>query len=498
MRRLRRLLVALLLLVLALCAGLALTVDGFARRALEQQLAKAFTTKVVLEQVEVDLLGGTVEVTGLSVANAPGFGELPLFAAQRFEVTVRLASLFSTPLVIESAILQSPRLRISWAQDGSANLEQARRPPQDTTDAGPNRSEPFRLRIERLEVADLELHFEDGSTEGEPVAAHLEQLDVRLFGVDLFSDADRPVSDLRIGGRLAAGEARAPLQICAFAPPIPADGLSDFDLELYAAGIDLQPFETYLTAAATELLGGRYLDVGLRCQAQDKQLQGLLLLRSSGGEQYELALDGTIRAPRLADNVGVLAAFRLPGQKLGRLLGLVTGAASDLREAAVARAGDLAEEAGKRTDRLRQAGRKVASGVSGIKDAVMHPTQAPQKAIDAARGLGRGGVRLVEGVLGAGKNVAEKAVDLAGGGAGQALESGENLAATLLSLSQILHRAETGEARTRRQAEEQQRFLAAVRQMLERRRRAAQTIADETTAQRVEQELRALDVASDR
>ena len=474
MRLLRRLLIVLFALALLLVAGAALSADGFARRTLEQQLAEAFTTEVVLDEVDLRLFQGTLEVTGLQIDNPPGFSDQPLFSAQRFEGTVRLASLFSSPLVIERAILQGPRIQVVLREDGSVNLALARRPapPLDEEPPAPE-AERFGMRIEQLEIVGLELHYEDQSKSGEPVLARLGQVDLRLFGLELGKDGDEPVSDLRIGGRLEAGNALAPLRVSAYAPPPGAGGFEDFDVDLYAAGLDLRPFQPYLTRAASTLLGGRYLDVGLRCRARDNELSGRLLLRSSGGEEYALPLAGTVADPRLVDNAGIRAAFQLPREKLERVLGAVTGTGRFLGRTAVARAGDVVKGAGRAAGQVGRAGKQVASG---LKDAVTDPTQIPEQAVETAKKLGEKGVGLVGSILKTGKKVADKTVDT-----------------VELGLNEILSRQETDAERTRRLAEEDRRFRAAVREMLRRRRQAALDVGGDETVQRIDRELEALD-----
>ena len=504
MRYLRRLFILLFVLVLLVALALHFSADRVFRRQLEERLGNAFATDVHLDQVEVSLFSGELSVYGFAVENPDEFGSRPMLSAERFEAKVRLGSIFSSPLVIEKVLVHSPTIRVTVLEDGRVNLEQALRP-REPGEAKPD-AERSALSFEHLEVVNLVLEYEDRGTESAPVRASLEQVDARMFQLLLGSDKDRPVADLRVTCQLISGDARAPLMISASAPPPGEEGLRDFHLDLYAAGIDLVPFEAYLTAAATTLLGGRYLDVDLRCDANAGSLNGALGLRSSGGEQYRLPLHGSVGAPRLTDNVGVLAAFALPEQKLRRAWGAVSGEGRRVGTLAIDQTGRLVGGARRAAEGLGRTGLDLASSVGqtgedlagGVEDVVVDPTRAPEKVVDTARGVGRRGARLARGVLGAGEKLVEKVVDTAEAGTEEVLDRGGNLAKRLTSLPDLLSNTETAEDRSHRHLEEKTRYLAAARRMLQARLDLAQQINDDETVARVQRELDVLPAADSR
>ncbi|MFH0946030.1 MAG: hypothetical protein V2A76_12595, partial [Planctomycetota bacterium] len=480
MRYLRRLLLVLVALVLLLALALHLSADRVFRRQLEARLEATFATEVHLDQVEVDLFSGELSVEGFAVENPDEFGAQPMLSAEKFEAKIRIGSLFSSPLVIEKVLLHSPTVRVAMLADGRVNLHQALRPRESDDEKPEAKGKRLALSVELLEVVGLVLEYEDQSPGGEPVRASLKQFDARLFQLLLGSDGDLPVADLRVTCQLISGDAHAPLMISACAPPPGEDGLRDFHVDLYAAGIDLAPFEEYLTPAATTLLGGRYLDVDLRCDANAGALDGVLGLRSSSGENYRLPIRGTVGAPRLTDDVGVLAAFSLPEQKLGRVWGAVRGGGRRLEAAAADQTGRLVGGARRAAEGLGRAGLDLAGGVGragedlvegveqtgkdvagGLKDVVVDPTRVPEKVVDTAKGVGRQGARLVKGVLGTGKKIAEKVVDTAETGTEEVAGRSGNLAKRLLSLPEMISQAENDEDRARRRSEERARYLQA-------------------------------------
>jgi outer membrane protein insertion porin family len=155
-RRVLRLILALLVVALVV-AGLVVRsrLDGWLRSELETRLAAALGVPVVVEALEVSLVGRSVDLRGLRVGDGGGSDSTLQAtiesAALRFSWT-GLWGLKARRVELAELRLDTPRLDLDRA----------------FVDARPDRAEdaePFDIRIGRLEIADGELKYRDRTLE---------------------------------------------------------------------------------------------------------------------------------------------------------------------------------------------------------------------------------------------------------------------------------------------------------------------------------------------
>jgi len=121
MRKLLRLAVLLAILVVVVVAVGWYYIDALAKAGVERGATYALGVPTTVNGVKVGLLGGTVRIDGLNVANPEGFTTPHLMRAGRFDLAVRAGSLFSDTIEVNRFELTDLDLHIEQKL-GSSNI----------------------------------------------------------------------------------------------------------------------------------------------------------------------------------------------------------------------------------------------------------------------------------------------------------------------------------------------------------------------------------------
>jgi hypothetical protein len=123
----KRLLLVLAVLVLAAVGAVVYFVryslDGVVRHAIERSGSEVLGTRVSVRGVHIDLRRGQATISGISVANPPGFSAQPALTLSGITVALDTRSVRSNPIVIESVDVGEPRVLVELTADGRANLD---------------------------------------------------------------------------------------------------------------------------------------------------------------------------------------------------------------------------------------------------------------------------------------------------------------------------------------------------------------------------------------
>jgi uncharacterized protein involved in outer membrane biogenesis len=84
--------------------------DGIVKQMVETYGSEATGTKVTLEGVEIDLVGGTVALTGLTVANPEGYAAEHAFSLATISVSVDPQTLAEDVIVVKEVIIDKPEV----------------------------------------------------------------------------------------------------------------------------------------------------------------------------------------------------------------------------------------------------------------------------------------------------------------------------------------------------------------------------------------------------
>ncbi|ORJ57550.1 hypothetical protein [Geothermobacter hydrogeniphilus] len=119
MKGLIKVLVALLVVVVAVFAGVLFYVDTIAKKAIEYGGSQALGVPTSLQQIHISLFGGEASLTGLKVANPPGFSGDQFLSLGSGEVAVSLGSLTGDTIRIPKVRLAD--IVVNLEQDGKKN-----------------------------------------------------------------------------------------------------------------------------------------------------------------------------------------------------------------------------------------------------------------------------------------------------------------------------------------------------------------------------------------
>ena len=135
-----------------------LILPGLALRIANQQLAELATVPAKLERLELNPFSLELTLWGLQLGE-PSAEQL---AFERLHANLQLDSLWSGALHLAEVELEKSHTEVLFAKDGTLNLAQLFKlpaSPEPPTEEAP--SEPFPLRIDRLQLIEGGLHFAD-------------------------------------------------------------------------------------------------------------------------------------------------------------------------------------------------------------------------------------------------------------------------------------------------------------------------------------------------
>ena len=124
--------VLLAVLLALVAAGAALwivrgTLDGRVKTALERIGSEMTLAPVHVDGVALDLTGGRGTIRGITVGNPEGFPDGTALSLREISLSLELASLRSTPIVVHDITVGEPRVNVVLLADGRMNIEALRR-----------------------------------------------------------------------------------------------------------------------------------------------------------------------------------------------------------------------------------------------------------------------------------------------------------------------------------------------------------------------------------
>jgi len=112
MKLLRRLAILVLVLVVAALGTAWFMLDPLVEAAVSHGGTEASGVPVVLEEADVSLVGGSVRLGGLSIANPPGWSERPFFALRQGALQLGQEPIWSDTLDVETLDLSGIELSL--------------------------------------------------------------------------------------------------------------------------------------------------------------------------------------------------------------------------------------------------------------------------------------------------------------------------------------------------------------------------------------------------
>ncbi len=126
MKAVKGVLVGLVVLVV-LVAGILFYVwsslDSIVAAAIEKYGSEATGTEVTVDSVKLELAQGSGVISGLSVANPPGFSEPNVFTLGKIGTKLDIATLTQDPVVIEEIYVGAPQVYFEINEQGKSNVK---------------------------------------------------------------------------------------------------------------------------------------------------------------------------------------------------------------------------------------------------------------------------------------------------------------------------------------------------------------------------------------
>lgn len=168
MKRLKWIALSLVLLIIVVIGIVLLRLDSIVRYAVETQSSDSLGLTTTLDSANISLLGGTVKLSGLSIASPAGFSSPQMVSLGGIGVGASVGELRGDPVAVQTITIDKPKLVIEQA-NGKFNFQvltdQKSKTPPDSGKPGDGtrqEGEPVRLIIHDLTVNDSQVVIRPG------------------------------------------------------------------------------------------------------------------------------------------------------------------------------------------------------------------------------------------------------------------------------------------------------------------------------------------------
>ena len=107
----------------ALLWWLGANLDGIVKKVIEDVGTDVTQTSVDVSGVGIKLLDGKAGISGLSVANPPGFSNPKIFTLDEVSVEIDIKSIKDNPIIINEILVRQPQVFYEMNKDGASNLD---------------------------------------------------------------------------------------------------------------------------------------------------------------------------------------------------------------------------------------------------------------------------------------------------------------------------------------------------------------------------------------
>lgn len=107
----------------ALLWWLGANLDGIVKKVIEDVGTDVTQTSVGVSGVGIKLLDGKAAISGLSVANPPGFSGSNIFTLDKVSVEIDIKSVNSNPIIINEILVRQPQVFYEMNKDRTSNLD---------------------------------------------------------------------------------------------------------------------------------------------------------------------------------------------------------------------------------------------------------------------------------------------------------------------------------------------------------------------------------------
>jgi hypothetical protein len=177
-------LIGVCLLILAVVVGALLLgrLDEEVRKHIEVACSAATGTRCTVDGVQLDILAGTLGVTGLKIGNPEGFQDEHIMTVSSIYVDVNLPSLRKDP--VQVGVVEVNGLRINYEQTaGASNLKTVLDYARNATQSAQRRPDK-RVQVERVSIDPVQVRL---NLRGKPPFVNPMQLNLKLPDIEIYN-----------------------------------------------------------------------------------------------------------------------------------------------------------------------------------------------------------------------------------------------------------------------------------------------------------------------
>ena len=175
------------------------SLDSIVKKIIEDVGTQVAGVKVSVGGVKISLSEGKASITGLSVANPPGFSSDPAIKLGEISVALDTGSLNKNPIVVKDILVASPAVSYELASGGS-NLDAIQRnvqsftakqggakpepakPADKAADKAADKGEEKKVVIDHLAITGGQVKLAAGGIPGAATTANLPKIELRDIG----------------------------------------------------------------------------------------------------------------------------------------------------------------------------------------------------------------------------------------------------------------------------------------------------------------------------
>ena len=267
---------AVFVLMAAVLAGAMLFLDDMALDQINSALTRHLTAGGRLEAIDIDLVAGRVELSGMTISAPEGHGTTPLLALPTLILDIDPMSLTCAELVVEELVLKGPQISLQRDVNGQTGLDRliksdettlANRPvvkPEESIAASGEKDQKV-LLVKTIRLEDGAIAYQDSALTGKPMEFLLQEIVVQVSQLRLFDDnhtAD-PASIAATGQLKQLDELPAAhYGVVAHVGPV-GQGIPAINAQSRMIGLKLDTLGALLPPATRTALGGDGLDAGM-------------------------------------------------------------------------------------------------------------------------------------------------------------------------------------------------------------------------------------------
>ena len=307
----------LLVLLLVVLAVATLGINTIANNQINGAMKDYLTEGGSLEAIDIGLMAGRIELSGMTVNPPKGHGTDPLLSMGNLVLDVVTTSLLSDVIVVEEVTLKGMSINLVRDKQGRLGLDKlvkAEKPAAEKPDAAAKEKTLPVVQVNKIRLEDGLITVRDSALTGEPMVFPLTRIllavdRLRLFDENKAADPSAvSVSfQLKQPGKLPA----AHFGTVARMGPV-GRGIPPVNAQARMIGLKLKTLGALLPPATRTAIGGDGLDSGMALALNDGRISLDALALTDRNVRYDtIHVRGPLKAPKIEIAPVLTGVFRV-------------------------------------------------------------------------------------------------------------------------------------------------------------------------------------------